>query len=122
MCSQSSIRPTKNRNEVAPITTQPVLVCGTSASSVAITASQIATPPIIAVGRLCQRSVFGLATKPQRGARVRTTGVSAAANANDTIGATMFESLIGIMCLGLLEEKTSLLEVKRQVGTRSLTG
>src|SRR6185437_8243298 len=40
------------------------------------TESQIATPPSIAVGFLCQRSVFGAATKPKRRAAARTNGVS----------------------------------------------
>ena len=75
-----------------------------------MTASQIATPPIRAVGRLCQRSIFGFATNPHRRARLRTTGVSAAASANDTTGAAMFDGLTGIMCPGLFEEKASLLE------------
>src|SRR6185436_15149925 len=99
MCSQSSTNPTRNKNDDAPTTTQPQLVCGTSTRQVAITAAQIATPPIIAVGRLCQRSVFGLATNPQRLARLRTTGVSAVARANDTIGARILEGFSGIICL-----------------------
>jgi len=45
----------------------------------------------MAVGRLCQRSVFGRATKPRRRASARTAGVSATANRNDTAGGTSFE-------------------------------
>src|SRR5262245_13430928 len=36
----------------------------------------MATPPIMAVGFLCQRSVWGEATKPQRRAPARTSGVA----------------------------------------------
>src|SRR5438128_11862334 len=48
------------------------------------TASQMLTPPIIAVGFLCQRSVFGFATRPTRRANTRTTGVSASASTSET--------------------------------------
>src|SRR5689334_14987534 len=47
------------------------------------TESQIATPPSIAVGFLCQRSVLGTATKPKRRANARTRGVSMSARQND---------------------------------------
>src|SRR5437870_13502022 len=96
MCSQSSTNPTRKRNDAAPATTHPVLVCGNSVKKVVITASQIATPPIIAVGRLCQRSVLGLATNPHRRARLRTTGVKAAARANDTSGTITYDGLIAV--------------------------
>src|SRR6266849_5990993 len=96
-CSQSSTNPTERRNEAAPTTTQPCLVWGTRTSQVPTTATQIATPPIIAVGFLCQRSIFGLATNPQRRANVRTTGVSARASANDAAGGNKIEALKGIM-------------------------
>jgi hypothetical protein len=51
------------------------------------------TPPIIAVVLLCQRSLFGLATKPQRRASARTTGVRASASAKDIAGGSKFETL-----------------------------
>src|SRR3954453_10192427 len=94
MCNQSSTSPTRKRNEAAPTTTQPALVCGTNPKYVAMTAIQIPTPPIIAVGRLCQRSVFGLATNPQPRASAPTTGVNAAARANDTSAGIKFDGLI----------------------------
>src|SRR5437868_8294116 len=110
MCSQSSINPTRKRNDAAPATTHPALVCGTSVKKVVITASQIATPPIIAVGRLCQRSVFGLATNPQRRASRRTTGVKAAASANDTSGTNKYDGLTGIINATKLAEKSYSIE------------
>src|ERR1700752_4920804 len=93
MCSQSSTKPTRNRNEAAPRTTQVAGVCGVSVTSVITAANQIATPPIMAVGFLCQRSVLGLATNPQRVAKALTTGVSPAASAKDTKGGTRLSSV-----------------------------
>src|SRR5947209_7464757 len=49
-------------------------------------------PPSIAVGFLCQRSIFGLATTPQRRASARTVGVNPSASAND--------STTGRICIG----------------------
>ena len=59
-------------------------------------ASQIATPPSIAVGFLCQRSVFGFATMPERRARARTSGVSASAKLADTAAANRFLKVNGM--------------------------
>jgi hypothetical protein len=61
------------------------------------TASQIATPPIIAVGFLCQRSVLGLAINPHLRAKTLTTGVKAAARAKDTKGGINLSGVTGIM-------------------------
>src|SRR5438132_13746161 len=59
----------------------------------------MATPPIIAVGFLCQRSVFGFATNPQRRANARTSGVSISASANETAGGIRLDKLRGnIFC------------------------
>src|SRR5215213_11506646 len=60
------------------------------------TASQIATPPSIAVGFLCQRSVFGTATKPKRRATARTSGVSISAKQKEAATARRVRGLKGI--------------------------
>src|SRR2546421_9094255 len=57
---------------------------------------KIATPPSIAVGFLCQRSVFGRATTPQRRANARTIGVRISASANDATTGRRSESLSDI--------------------------
>jgi hypothetical protein len=57
-----------------------------------VTARKSAMPPSIAVGLLCQRSLFGLATAPARRAIPRTRGVSMTAIKNETAGAT--ESIV----------------------------
>ena len=90
----SSVTPTKNRNELAPTTTQPWRLCGTKLRYVTMTANQIATPPIIAVGFLCQRSLVGRATKPRRRDIARITGVRARARASDTTEGVRFDKLI----------------------------
>src|SRR6185437_2095637 len=60
-----------------------------------MTANQMPSPPNIAVGFLCQRSVFGFATNPRLLASRRTSGVSASASANDTRGGTKPETFSG---------------------------
>src|SRR5262249_36537350 len=97
MWSQSSTNPTRNRNEAAPTITQPAGVCGTRVRQVITTASQIATPPIMAVDFLCQRSVFGLATNPKRWAKTLTAGVKAAPRAKDTSGGINLAKATGII-------------------------
>ncbi len=57
------------------------------------TESQIATPPSIAVGFLCQRSVFGTATKPKRRATARTSGVSISAKQKEAATARRVRGL-----------------------------
>ena len=57
------------------MTTSDCAVIGTSRKYAAAVPTKIATPPSIAVGRLCQRSDFGLATKPRFTANVRTAKV-----------------------------------------------
>src|SRR5438034_9613949 len=74
----------------------------------------MATPPIIAVEFLCQRSVFGLATNPQRRANVRTNGVNKSASANETTGGIRLDKLReNIVCK--LRGKAIRLERQRQV-------
>jgi hypothetical protein len=65
-------------------------------STVLITESQIATPPSIAVGFLCQRSVFGCATKPKRRASARTKKVRISAKQKDIATARIVRGLNGI--------------------------
>jgi hypothetical protein len=65
------------------------------------TESQIATPPSMAVGFLCQRSIFGLATKPKRRANARTNGVSMSARQNDAATASSVRGLKGIVGIAL---------------------
>ena len=77
--------------------TQPAAVCGTRVTIAMTTASQMATPPIIAVGFLCQRSVLGLAINPHLRARTLTTGVKATARAKDTKGGINLSGVIEIM-------------------------
>src|SRR5215510_7582118 len=60
------------------------------------TESQIATPPSIAVGFLCQRSVLGTATKPKRRATARTSGVSIRARQKEAATARRVRGLNGI--------------------------
>jgi hypothetical protein len=60
------------------------------------TDNQIATPPSIAVAFLCQRSVFGFATTPNRRAKARTRGVRTKAKTNDAASASMLSGLDGI--------------------------
>src|SRR6185436_15971711 len=91
------MKPTAKRNDAAPIITQPAAVCGTRVTMTMTTASQIATPPIIAVGFLCQRSVLGVAIKPHLRAKTLTTGVKAAARAKDTKGGIKLSGVPGIM-------------------------
>src|SRR5438034_2867866 len=75
----------------------------------------MATPPIIAVEFLCQRSVFGLATNPQRRANIRTNGVNKSASANETAGGIRLDKLRGnIVCK--LRGKAIRLKRQRQVG------
>src|SRR5437773_269750 len=115
MCSQSSTNPTRNRKHAAPTTTQRCGLCGTKNRYVPATASQMATPPIIAVEFLCQRSVFGLATNPQRRANIRTNGVNKSASANETAGGIRLDKLRGnIVCK--LRGKAIRLKRQRQVG------
>src|SRR5215218_10166117 len=79
MLRMSSSNPTRNRNELAPMTISDSGVLGTNAAYISSVARNIATPPIIAVGRLCQRSDFGFATNPVWDANSRTAYVKAAA-------------------------------------------
>src|SRR5437762_2423615 len=57
-------------------------VGGRNTRSVATTATKMATPPSIAVGFLCHRSLLGLAITPRRRAAARTTGVRASDTKN----------------------------------------
>ena len=57
------------------------------------TESQNAVPPSIAVGFLCQRSVFGTATKPKRRAQARTKGVSTSAKQKEAATASSVRGL-----------------------------
>src|SRR6267143_489521 len=52
------------------------------------TDNHTAMPPSMAVGLLCQRSVFGLATMPYCLASARTSGVRASANKADAAKAS----------------------------------
>src|SRR5688500_16991395 len=61
-----------------------------------ITESEIAAPPSIAVGFLCQRSVFGCATKPKRRASARTKKVRTSAKQKDVATARIVRGLKGI--------------------------
>src|SRR6476661_10717932 len=63
-----------------------------------MTVSHMTMPPSIAVGFLCQRSVFGTATMPLRRANARTRGVSNKAKTNEvaTATATNIRGLKGI--------------------------
>ena len=61
------------RERARPAMMSDSVVFGTRAAYISSVARKIATPPIIAVGRLCQRSDFGLATNPARCAYSRTT-------------------------------------------------
>ena len=82
---------------------------------VRVTASQIATPPIIAVGFLCQRSVLGLATNPSCLAKTLTTGVKATASTNDTTGGINFPGATEIICKSG-KRSYSIGEVKGKLG------
>src|ERR1044072_6536498 len=70
-----------------------------------MTVSQIATPPSIAVGFLCQRSILGLAIKPKRRANARTSGVSMSARQNDAATASSVRGLKGIGVRKLCHKK-----------------
>src|SRR5262245_55060275 len=59
--------------------------------------NQIATPPNMAVGFLCQRSIFGTATAPVRRANARTRGVSNRARANEAANTSNVRGLKGIV-------------------------
>jgi hypothetical protein len=76
------------------------------------TASHIATPPIIAVGFLCQRSVFGLAINPHLRAKTLTTGVKAAARAKDTKGGINLSGVTEIMNKSVERKSYSIGQVK----------
>src|SRR5262245_52282278 len=69
------------------------------------TESQIATPPNIAVGFLCQRSIFGLATIPKRRASILTTGVRTRARTKETATASRVCGLKGIVLTGNRQAK-----------------
>src|ERR1043166_4855673 len=91
----SSMRPTKNRNVLQATITQVCELCGRNKRYVTATESQMLRPPSIAVGFLCQRSVFGFATTPIRRASARMRGVSATASPNATAGGTNPETFSG---------------------------
>src|SRR5678815_2686869 len=74
----------------------PYVVCSENARQVMTTESQIAAPPSMAVGFLCQRSVLGTATKPKRRANARTSGVSISAKQKDAATARSVRGLKGI--------------------------
>src|SRR3989442_13051285 len=79
----------------------------------------MATPPIIAVEFLCQRSVFGLATNPQRRANIRTNGVNKSASANETAGGIRLDKLRGnIVC----KLRGKAIRLKRQRQVRKIDG
>src|SRR4051794_40735517 len=95
MCRKSSMRPTRKSAVLAAMTTRLSRVSGTNPKSAATVAMAMATPPSIAVGFECQRSLFGLATAPMRRAKAATSGVNAsdamnAATAALTRGAKLF--------------------------------
>src|SRR3982751_6042288 len=54
------------------------------------------TPPSIAVGFLCQRSILGFATTPALRATARTKGVNRSASANDRATVMICRGLKGI--------------------------
>ena len=58
-----------------------------------------ASPPSIGVGRVCQRSFFGIATQPQRAARRRTNGTHKIVNRNDIAGAKIRMRLLLTTCM-----------------------
>src|SRR4051812_16443379 len=98
MCSRSSTIPTIDRNALPAIIARPIPPPGRRSRKipqVAITLATIATPPIIAVGRLCQRSDLGRAMKPKCVAVARTAGVSTNAEANATTGGKNEDDVIG---------------------------
>src|SRR6185295_9286630 len=97
MWIRSSTRPTRNRKELASRICFPYVILSEKATEVMTTESQIATPPSIAVGFLCQRSVLGTATKPNRRAIARTRGVSMSARQNDAATARSVRGLKGIL-------------------------
>src|SRR5437764_10212455 len=83
--------PTAKSSVLAPSTTHTSVDSFTKAGSVAMTATKMATPPIIAVALRCQRSFRGIATAPKRRASARTIGVAAAAAANAIRAITVAE-------------------------------
>src|SRR4026208_1806087 len=72
------------------------MLCRENTSTLMTTESQIAAPPSMAVGFLCQRSILGTATKPRRGAKARTKGVSTSAKQNDAATARSVRGLKGM--------------------------
>src|SRR5215210_7792444 len=99
MWIRSSTRPTRKRKVLASRISLPYVICNEKAGEVMTTESQIATPPSIAVGFLCQRSILGTATKPKRRARARTSGVSTSARQNDAATARSVRGLKGILII-----------------------
>ena len=65
----------KNKNVAAVMTVRDSNVFGANAIYKETVAKNIATPPNIAVGLLCQRSALGFATKLKRRANARTPKV-----------------------------------------------
>src|SRR5215204_4915020 len=75
MLRTSSSSPTRNRKDAAAMTISDSKVGGTKIAYITTVVAKIATPPSIAVGLLCQRSDFGLATNPYFLATARTIAV-----------------------------------------------
>src|SRR5215204_2876592 len=100
MWIRSSTRPTRNRKVLASRMNFPYVLCSENATKVITTESQIAAPPSMAVGFLCQRSVLGTAIKPRRRANALTTGVSINAKQRDAAIARSVRGLNGIVGIG----------------------
>src|SRR5688500_1831518 len=96
MCIRSSISPTRNRNVLASRISVTYVGRSEKTTAVMTTESQIAAPPSIAVGFLCQRSIFGFSTESKRRAKVRTSNVSTSAKQNDAATAKSVRGLNGI--------------------------
>ncbi len=76
MWRMSSIKPTKKSSELPANITAEACVNGTNNSYIKTVVRKIAEPPSIAVGFLCQRSDFGVATKFRFRAKPRTAKVN----------------------------------------------
>src|ERR1043165_6391749 len=90
------MRPTRKRKVLASRIHFPYLLCRENAIVMITTESQIAAPPSMAVGFLCQRSVLGTAINPKRRAKARTSGVSSSAKPNDAATAKRLRGLKGM--------------------------
>ena len=76
-------------------------VCGTSQNPMIEVVTAIETPPIRAVGFVCQRSALGRATTPKRRASARTVTVRMTASENEA-------AMAMIPCVVVIEHTLSI--------------